>query len=803
MSGFLQDLRYAFRALAKNPGFTAVAVATLAIGIGANTAMFTAVNAVFLRPLPYSHPDRLTMLWETRPQPGWDHTSVSPGEFEGWRDRNHSYEGLAAIDNRPFILSGSPEPLLVEGAVVSTNFFDLLGSHAAFGRLFTKSDDAPDGPVVLTDGLWKKRFGGDPGVLGKTITLGGTQRTIVGVLPRAFTFDNLEEAGVYVPIQFDRDPKGYSHHHFLNVVGKLRPGVTRERAQAEMSTIAASLEKEYPETNKGDGVRLVSLSDEVNSASRPAVTILFGAVGLVLLIACANIANLQLTRLARRHREVSIRAALGAGRLRLLRQFLAESLALAALGGIAGLLLAVGSVRLLARVSTGLIPATAEISIDGRVLLFAAALSIVTGVLFGLLPALAGSRLNLDRSLRGEATAVVSSSSPRLRSILSALEVALAVVLLAGAGLLLKSFQRLQRVSPGFRTEHVLTASLLRSTAADEPPRRSADFYMALTEQLAAAPGISAAGAVNALPLSGSSYSSSMTFEGEPDPGDQKQSVQFRVMTPGYLGAMGIPVRRGRSFRLSDTAESPLVGMVNEAVVRHFFPARDPIGQRFHFGRGASHQPWVTIVGVVGDVHHRSLAEAPREEVYVPISQRPAREMTVVLRSVGDSAQLAPTLKSVLASIDPDQPVGEIAMLQQLVEHSVAPRRLEMMIFGTFAAAALALACLGIYGILAFFVAARRGEIGLRMALGASSTDVARMVVSQGMRLVAAGLVVGLLGSIAAGRLLSSSLFGVKPADPANLAAVVALLAFVAFFSAYLPARRASRIDPMTALREQ
>ncbi len=803
MGTLWQDLRYGIRTLLRRPGFTLIAVLALMLGIGANSAIFSVVNGVLLRPLPYADPERLVQVWEYRPRQGMNQIEVSSAEFAAWRDQNRVFEQIAAIDHADYNLTGNDEPQRISGARVSASYFPLLGVKPALGRTFLPEEDQPDhnSVVVLSYGIWQGRFGSDPNILGKSVTLNGTACTVIGIMPRGFQLPH--DAGLARPIAFTSAEQTTSGNHYLEVIARLKPGVTIKEAAGEMSAIAGRLEQTFPNTNVGHGVVLVPLHEQVVGEVRPALLVLLGAVGFVLLIACANVANLLLARSAARRKEIAIRTALGASRARIIRQLLTESLFLAVLGGAAGLLLAMWGVDLLIRLIANSIPRANEISLDGRVLGFTLLISLMTGLLFGLLPALQTSRPDLTESLKeGGRDSAESFRRNRARSLLVVCEVALTLVLLIGAGLLIKSFLRLRDVNPGFNPAGTLTLELSLPASKYSDGAQIAGFYQQLLPRVEALPGVQAAGAVSVLPLSGNDESNFVGIEGhQPLPPGQALRAGRRIVNPDYFRAMGIPLKRGRPFTQADTRETERVMIINETMAHRFFaPDEDPLGKRIRTGGGSS--PWLSVVGVVGDVRHGGLDRDARPEMYFPYLQAPSRSMALVVRAAaGDPLKLAGPVRGQVLSLDKDQPIGNVMSLEQLLAESVAPRRFSMLLLGLFAAVAMILAAVGIYGVMSYSVAQRTREIGIRMALGAQAADVLRMVVGQGMVLAVIGLGVGLATALAVTRVMSSLLFEVSATDPLTFAGVSILLAVAALLACYIPARRATKVEPVVALR--
>jgi len=798
METLLRDIRYGVRSLLKRPGFTAIALIALALGIGANTAIFTLVNAVLLRPLPFAEPDRLVWVWGNIKN-GGNRASVCPPDFLDYRQQNKSFEEFAASFSVPLRLNhtGDGEPERLEAGGVTGNYFQTLGVKPAFGRTFLLENEKPgsDQVVVLSYSLWQKRFGGDPAIINKTITLDGKSFAILGVMPPDFSMPR--PVDVWVPINFDMD-EGMKQRkaHFLRPVGRLKAGVTMAAAQADTDAIARRLEEQYPESNSGWNLRLVSLREQLVGNTRPTLFILFGAVGFVLLIACANVANLLLVRAAGRQKEIAVRTALGAGRWRIVRQMITESVLLSVAGGALGTLLAFWGVELLVALSADSLPSTAQVRIDASVLGFTLLVSLVTGVLFGLAPAIRTMKLNLSESLKeGGRSGSEGAHRNRTRSVLVVLESAVAVVLLIGAGLLVRSLLRLQDISPGFDSRSVLTMGVnLPRAKYDEP--KTAAFFSELESRVAALPGVETVGLVSELPLSGQPNDMPYTVEGRPPVSiDQAFDDDFRRVSVNYFKALAIPFLRGRNFTDQEVREGAQVVIISDLLARQVFPNEEPLGKRLVMAFG--NRPF-EIIGIVGDIRHRGLESAPNAAMYMPAYEG---SMNVVVRSKGDPASLAAAVRKEVLQIDPNQPVANIRTMEQWLDRSVAGPRYRTALLSLFALVALALASTGIYGVMAYSVSQRTHEIGVRMALGARRMDVMKLVVRQGMTLVIVGVALGLAGAFALTRLMASLLFGVTAKDPFTFVAVSALLTLVAFVACYLPARRATKVDPLVALR--
>ncbi|HEX8072779.1 MAG TPA: ABC transporter permease [Pyrinomonadaceae bacterium] len=810
MSTFGQDVRYGLRTLRKSPGFTAVAVLTLALGIGANTAIFSVVNAVVLRPLPYSEPERLVVPWGEKASLE-HHTVVSYPDFADWRAQTQTLEGVAAYNQGGTLLwndTGEPEP--IRGASVSADLFPLLRVRPHLGRAFTNEEDragaAPT--VVLGYDLWQRRFNADPRIVGRQIRLGSAGATVVGVLPPGFRFPVPAQKTEFLrPLAValgERTTRRGSYS--LRVVARLKPGVAAGQAEAEMRAIGARLEQQYPDEGFRLGARLVPLYEEVVGGVRSSLLVLLGAVGFVLLIACANVANLLLARAAGRYKEIAVRTALGASRGRVVRQLLTESVLLSVVGGVLGLLLALWGVDLLVAASPLDIPRLKDVGLDTNVLLFTAGVCVLTGLLFGLAPALQATKVDVQAALKeGTRGATGGAARGRTRGLLVVTEVALSLVLLVGAGLLGRSFMRLREVNPGFEPQNVLTTgiSLARTKYPNEDAQRQA--FEQIVARVAAVPGVEAAALIDPLPLSGSSSANTFVIGGRPVPAPaDKPSANYRAISADYFRALRIPVLRGRAFTAQDAAKAPPVIIVNDWFARRFFPNQDPLGQRIMIERDPSEgqQPWREIVGVVGDVRHESLTEPGGSEYYVPFAQEPAAYMDLVVRAAAaDAPGLGAAVRDAVREVDREQYVPAVTPLTRLLAESVARRRFQLLLTGLFAAVALALASVGIFGVTTYTVAQRTHEIGVRMALGAQARDVLRLIVGQGMRLILAGVGLGLAAAWALTRVLAGMLYDVTPTDPATFVGVALLLSLVALAACLIPARRATRVDPLVAMR--
>jgi len=806
MDTLRQDLAYALRRLRQAPGFTAVAVATLALGIGANGAIFSVVNAVLLRPLPFDEPEGLVRLSQT-----WkgESTSVySPQNFLDVEAAARSFESLAVFDSSGITLTGRGQPSRLEGTEVSATFFDTLRVRPACGRTFAPGENEPGHTkvAVLGHALWRARFAGDPTVVGQTVQLNREPYTIVGVAPPGFSFPDRSE--IWTAMEYDKRFRTQSRGAwYLGVIGRMKPGVTLDHARQEVATIHARLARAYPDADEGVGGTVASLQESMAGDSRRALLVLLGAVGLVLLIACVNVANLLLARVAARESELAVRTALGAGRFRLMRQLLTESLTLSLLGGAAGILLAAFSLDGLLALQPQGVPRLAEVRVDRAVVAFAALLSVLTGLMFGVFPALQMTKRPTAESLREGSRGVLAGRGHRMRSGLVIGQMALAMMLLAGAGLLLRSFTQLRSVDPGFRSENVLTFRLSLPDSAYKDDAARLAFHDRLMTRLAALPGVRTAAGIMGIPLGGIRFNLSFEVKGRPPlPPAQQPSMEIRVVTPEYFRAMGIPVVRGRTFEARDGAGGPQVALISEAAARRHFPGEDPLGKFITLGWGRGEgKPKVggEIVGVVGDVKDRGLAQAKAPEMYVPYAQVPTDTMDLVLRTHVAPRSLVPAVERAVRELDPELPVARVATLDEVVARSISEPRFYMVLLGAFAAMAVFLAALGIFGVLSYSVVQRSREIGIRVALGAHPRDVLRMVLGHAASLALVGVLGGLVGAVVFSRAIGSLLFELSPTDPLTLGSMAVLLASVALLASYLPARRATRLDPLIALRSE
>jgi putative ABC transport system permease protein len=809
MGTILQDLRYGFRMLLKSPGFTFVAVLALALGIGANSAIFSVVNAVLLRPLPFKEPSRLVILWEKNET---QDSSVAYPNFLDWRDASKAFEQMTAYRRDSFNLTGAGEPERLAGRLVTGNFFSTLGVQPFAGRDFVAEDDTPASAptVILGHGFWQRRFGGDRSIINRQLTLNDKSYTVIGITPADFTFGSGTD--IYVPIGLSVAEvpfyKERGSHPGLWVTGRLKPEASMEQARAELDAIMARLGQQYPDTNKGRRVHIESLYENTVRDVRPALLVLLGAVAFVLLIACANVANLLLARSAARQKEIAIRTALGAGRWRIMRQLLTESLLLAVMGGVFGLLLALWGTDILIAAAPDDVPRLADARVDLRVLGFTLGVAVLTGLVFGLAPALQASKTDLNESLK-ETERGQTGSRQGLRAALVVAEVALALVLLIGAGLMVKSLWQLQKVETGFDPNRVLALQLsLKGDKAD--PAKVQNFVAQVEQRVKSLPGVQAVAFTNGLPFAGAAEHS-FGIVGRPLPAGEADETPYSAVryttSPDYLRALGIKLRKGRYLTARDRADSPPVVVIDETLAQKYFPNEDPLGQRLEVG--GTDASAFEIVGVVGHVKHYGLdGEVPVEpQCYYSLDQVPAEKMpfiaggiSLVVRTQGEPQQLAGAVRAQLLSVAPDQPVFNVRTMNQLVAESIASRRFSMVLLLAFAMVALVLAAVGIYGVMAYSVTQRTHEIGIRMALGAQADDVLRMILRQGLFLILTGIAAGLVAAFALTRVLSSLLYGVSATDPLTFAGISLLLVMVALLACYLPARRATKVDPMVAL---
>ncbi len=810
----LQDLRYAMRSFAKTPGLTALIVLSLAIGIGANTAIFSVTSTLLLKPLPYPAPDRIAILWLRSPGIGIPQDWPSPGQYHDIVTQNHVFQNTALAFGDNFTFTDRSKAMKVDGIHATSSLLPMLGAKPMLGRIFLPEEDQRGKPetVVLTYGFWQREFASDPNIVGRAITLDGNPHTVVGVLSPSFrlnhevipTIAGIDKPDFFMPpLDEAKDPNNYGSENY-NILARLKPGVTMKQAQSDIDVIAARLRHEK-HRDRSFTISVVPLMEQVVGNVRTAALILFGAVSLVLLIACTNVANLLLSRAAVRQREIAIRAALGAGRVRVVRQLLTESISLSLMGGVAGLAISALSIFIARKMHPGNIPRLEELGMDFRVLGFTLAISILTGVVFGLAPALRASRVDLTANLKaggkGSLSGGLSIRHDKLRGALVIAELAISLPLLVGAGLLVRSFVRLANVPPGFNPQHVVSMNVGAYGPQFKDPTTRVQFYQELAERIRHLPGVTATGAISALPLTSAIGWGGMHIEGYvPPPNEPELQVDARAATPPYFSAMQIPLIRGRMFAETDTSKMPPVAIIDQKMADRFWPGGGAIGKRI---RPSGDSPWVTIVGVVGVVKEYGLDTDTRMVVYWPHAQRPIGSMYVVARTASDPASTSAAIIHLVGAIDPDVPVYDVATMEQRVRDSMARQRFAMTMLGGFAGFAMILAAIGIYGVISFLVTQGTADIAIRMALGARRASILSLVFQQGMRLALVGIIVGLIGALGLTRMMSSLLFGVTPTDPFTFFSVLALLLFVALSACLFPAGRAMRIDPIVALRTE
>jgi len=806
MGSLAGDLRLAIRRLRRSPGFTAAAVLTLALGIGANSAFFSLADAALLRPLPYPTADRLVMLWESQATAGKKRERASAANFLDWRRESRALDELTAWAPWGFALSGDGEPEELATVRASANLFRTLGVSPALGRGFLPEEETPgrDRVVVLSHAFWLARLGGDPKAVGRTLTLDGVPHEIVGVMPAEFRFPDDASVALWNPLAFDASELVTRAERRFNVIGRLAPGATLTDATAELDLLAARLADEHPETNAGWTVTALLAGDAVAAGGRPAVTLLLSTVALVLLLACANVGHLFLARALDRERELAIRVALGGAPARLLRLLVLECGVVAVLGAVAGIALAAWAVPLIQSFDPGLLPGWREATLDGRVLAFTLVLLVPVTFLCGVLPALRAVGLDRRAPLNAAGSRLTEGRERgRVRRGLIVVEVALSVVLLVAAGLHFRSLVRLQQVDPGFDAERVLAATVFLSGTRQRSDEQEIAFFGQVVERLGRRPGIVAAGAVTTLPMNpiGIDYDLPFGADGNPPPATaDRQEVDFRAVAGDYFRALGVPVTRGRGFDATDREDAARVVMVNQTLARRFFPGENPVGHRVWVGGGIGA---ATVVGIVGDVRHRSLAARPRSELYVPFRQYPHGGMTVVVRAPGDPAGLARMVKAEIYGLDPSQPISDLVTLPELLHGSVSPQRFNLLLLGGFAALALLLAAVGVYGVIAYSVGQRTREIGIRMALGAAGREIRQAVVRPAVGLAALGVALGSAAAWLLGRVLAPELYEVSPHDPLTFVLVACVLLSAAWAACAIPARRAGRLDPLVALRSE
>ncbi|HEY2944685.1 MAG TPA: ABC transporter permease [Vicinamibacteria bacterium] len=818
MEGFSRDVRHALRSLLRTPRFTALVVAVLGLGIGSATAVFSVVNAALLRPLPYPAGEELGLVEGSFLRLGMTDIGATVPEFLEYRREPGPFADTAAFRNLSVNLSGGADPERIVGARVSARLFPMLRAQPLLGRALGEDDERPghDDVAVLGYGLWQRRFGGDPAIVGRTIVLDLKPHTVVGVMPAAFEFPHpgfrhSQRAELWLPLAFTEDQRQDDSSYSLRVLARLRPGVSTSAAGASLEALAHRLERQKPRTYRGprgeDGgwrIRFVPLREEVVGDAGRGLIILLSAVGLLLLIACADVASLLVARASARRKTLAVRAALGASRSRLAREGLAESLVLAGLGGAAGIVFASWGRDALVSLRPHGIPRLDEAGLDGRVLAFAILASLATSLFFGVLPALLASRLAVGDSLREGGRTGTGGRFRRAHAVLVVLQHALALVLLVGAGLLVRSFLLVQRAPRGFEAGHLLTAQLPMPAARFADDVRRAAFLRDVRQRVEALPGVRAAGLVSVLPFDGSGFGGPFSVEGRPfDPSGAPPVANYRAMSAGYLEAMGIPILRGRAVADGDGPEAPPVVVINEVLARTFFSGEEPLGRRIKLGGPGAPTPWRTIVGVAGAVGDRSPARAPRPEMYVPDAQQPPATIALVVRTEAEPMALLPALRTAVRAVDPDQPLASVRTMDAVLAASVSDRRFSMLLLSAFAAMALLLAVLGLYGVATYAVNRRTPEMGVRMALGARPDHVLALVIGEGLRLAAVGMALGAAAALALARVITGNLYGVGPADPLTFVAMAATLMVAALVAVSLPARRAARLDPMAALREE
>jgi predicted permease len=810
MDGLLKEIGYGIRGLLKQPAFTAIAVITLALGIGANTAMFSVINAVLLRPLPYYEPNRLVTIWEESPQRDMYEMPVSFANVRDWIDQNHTFEQISAYTFTNLNLTGAGEPARLSTVRCSSNLFSLVGAKPLLGRTFVADDDkeGANRVVILGHGLWQSRFGSDARIVGQSLVLNNQNYTVVGVMPSAFQFPVgfgylgkvlNDPTELYVPLAATSKEMARGNYSFFSI-GRLKPGATIEQARADMTAIESRLEQQYPDYNSGIGIKLVLTQEQTVKVIRPALLVLLGAVAFLLLIACANIANLLLARAASRQKEMAIRTALGASRGRVVRMLLTESLILSLAGGCLGFLISVWSTRVLMALAPDNIPRMNEVGVDARVFGFTLAVSLITGIAFGLIPALHAARPNLNDALKeGSRGSMGSSAGKRTRSVLAAVEVALSLVLLIGAGLMIKSFLRLQQMNLGFNPDNVLAVNLSLSSSRYPEDRQQTAFFEQALERVRSLPGVQSAGSTTGLPLTLELSGSDFRIEGQPEPEAGKEMIiNTRSVSPDYFSTLGISLIKGRDFDNRDKNDAPAVAIINHNLAQVYFVNEDPIGRRITFDDG---QSWISIVGIIGDVKQLGLDSSAKPEVYFPYLQAASPAMSIVVRTASNPSALAAAVKSQIQMVDKDLPVKDAKTMQELLAESVSGRRFNMLLLTIFAVVALVLAVVGIYGVMSYTVTRRTHEIGIRMAVGAQPLDVFRMVIGQGMKLALIGVAFGLIGAFGLTRLMTTMLFGVEPTDPTTFVSIAVLLTAVALIACYIPGRRATKVDPLVALR--
>ncbi len=811
MNTLLRDLRYGSRTVWRSPGFSLIAVLSLALGIGANTAIFSLINAVLLRPLPYHEPDRLVMVWEDASFAGFPRNTPAPANYADWKTQNQTFEDMAALASRSYNLTGDGEPERVDAYAVTANFFPMLVVKPALGRSFLPEEDKPDANkvVMLSYGLWEKRYGGGRSIIGRDLLLNGEKYNVVGVAPAGFQF--LEsEIGLWVPMRFTQQELANRGGHYLQVVGRMKPGVTLEQANADIKTVMSRIARDHPGNAGRIGAYVMSMRDQLAGDSRRPLIVLLVAVGFVLLIACANIANLLLSRAVNRGREIAVRSALGAGRLRIVRQLLTESVLLSFAGAAVGLLLAAWSFNFLRQLVPEGLANSASLKIDLRVLGFTLLVTLLTGLIFGLAPALQASKIDLNAALKQSgARTGLSGGANKLRNTMVVVEVAMSLVLLVGAGLLIQTFFKMLNQYSGLQSENVLLMRTnLPRTKYGEPPKRIA-FYDQVLERVKSLPGVVSAGYTMSVPLDWKGGTSGFWIEGRTSEQAVSQGLSYdanhRQVSADYLQTMGISLRQGRYLSENDTEKSTPVTIINETMARHYWPGEDAIGKRFKLGDPDSPEPWRTVVGVVADVRQMGMDTAVKAEMYLPYRQMTTHSFfaprDLVVRTSVDPMSVVTAARREIHAVDPDQPVSNIRTMEGVLDEEIGQRRLGMTLVAIFAGLALLLATLGIYGVLSYFVVQHTQEIGVRQALGAQRRDILGLVMRKGMVLASIGVAIGLAAAFALTRLMSSLLYEISAVDPVTFVAVAAMLMLIALLACYLPARRAMKVDPIVALR--
>jgi putative ABC transport system permease protein len=806
MGTLIQDVRYGLRGLRHNLAFTVVAVCSLALGIGANTAIFSLVNAVLLKPPPFREPERLMMVWENQPGLGVNGDQVQPATYVDWKTQNHVFEDMAALSWQTFNITGDGEPEKVPSYGVTANFFPMLGAQPALGRIFLPEEDKPGGAkvVIISHGLWQRRYGGERNIIGREILLNGEKRTVVGVMPAGFQFLQ-SYIGLWVPAAFTSEDLAVRGENSLLVLARLKPGVTQQQAQADMSAITERLVHDYPNDLSGIQADVVRIGEQLSGTVRRPLLILLAAVGFVLLIACANVANLLLARAASRRKEIAVRTALGAGRWRIVRQLLTESVLLSLLGGACGLLLAAWGFEFVKKLIPDALALSTNLKLSLPVLGYATLISLVTGVAFGLAPALQASRTDLNEALKQGGGRAGTNAGGRLRGALVVVEVALALVLLVGAGLLVQTISHMRGQYANLRPQELLTVRTVLPQNKYGALAKRTQFYDQVLARVESIPGVVSAGYTTSVPLQWQGGANGFMIDGpQPPPGVMTNAIH-RQVSANYLQTIGVALREGRYLDEHDNAQSQLVMVVNETMARQFWQGESAVGKRISFGKGDGSDPWRTVVGVVADVRQMGMSAPVKAEMYLPYSQVAVmpffKPRDLVIRAAGDPLSLVPAVRREVHAVDPDEPLSNIATMEQQLDDQTGTRGVGMILLASFAGLALLLATMGIYGVLAYFVTQHVPEIGVRLALGAQPRDILALVMKKGMGLALGGVGVGLAAAFALTRLMAGLLFGVSATDPKTYALLALLLAAVAFLACYFPARRAMKVDPMIALR--